>query len=80
MTWSCTVLDFSSTHITCQLPEKTTTTTLSYFVGGLGARVKVYSSGRSGLDESDTPIYETVFTDLDVERDTIDKCTRNKSC
>ena len=64
----CTVLDFSSTHITCQLPEKTTTTTSSYFVGGLGARVKAYSSGRSGLDESDTPIYETVFTDLDVER------------
>ena len=68
---TCDVVDFSSTHITCQLPEKTTTTTASYFVGGQGARVKAYSSGRSGLDETATPIYETVFTDLDVEKNTI---------
>ena len=68
---TCTVLDFSSTHITCQLPQKTTTTSSSYFIGGLGARVKAYSSGRSGLDGSAAPIYETVFTDLDAERDTI---------
>ena len=69
---SCEVLYSTTNEIICQLPEKTTDTTMtSYYVGGLGARVKAYKTTKGNLNESETPFLETVYTDLDIERNAI---------
>jgi hypothetical protein len=75
---TCEVLSSSNTHIICELPEKTEDTSAPYYVGGTGARAKVYVGSKNTINEdTHTPLRDEYFTDLDAKRDTLsDQTTR----
>ena len=66
---SCTILSSSSTEIKCQLPEKTTTTTGTEFVGGTGAREYIYENLYISELTTDSVANSTsLFTDITSRR------------
>jgi hypothetical protein len=63
---ACDVIEASTNSITCQLPEKTSDTTASFYIGGTGAHAKEYKGVNSNsVSGSTTPTRETLFTDLE---------------
>ena len=70
---ACSVCMATDTMIKCSLNEKSTTTTASYFVGGMGARGKEYSGISSSASITQNSTYTDIyFTDIESRRSTSD--------
>lgn len=72
---NCNILEASDTQIRCQLEEKTTVTSGTEFVGGMGAHVKEYKgySAISSVSDSTTVTQEIYYTDIESRRNTDDE-------
>ena len=72
---TCTVFEATSSHLRCSLAEKSTTTSATNFVGGIGARVKEYSgySDVSKIPDLNSPTSTLYYTDIESRRYTDDE-------